>query len=144
MEQRVSLITLGVADLNAAAAFYEQLGWARVKAEEEGIIAFDLISSTLGLYPLQSLADELGCDVSELGRGGIVLSHNVRSKAEVGPLLARAKAAGGRIIKPAQDVFWGGHHGHFADPDGHIWEIAWNPFAKLGPKGEFQWNGVGD
>ena len=141
MEQRVSLITLGVADVKESAAFYAALGWQRVDSPD-GVVAFDLIAATLGLYPLAALADELGCAAADLGRGGIVLSHNVRSKAEVGPLLQRAKAAGATILKPAQDVFWGGYHGHFADPDGNIWEIAWNPFSPLGPNGEFQWNGV--
>lgn len=141
MEQRVSLITLAVADMDVAAAFYEALGWARV-ASPDGVIAFDLIGQTLGLYPKAALADELGMDVSDIGGfSGITLAHNVAEKADVGPLLARAKTAGGRIVKPAQDVFWGGHHGYFADMDGHIWEVAHNPFSPLGPNGEFCWSG---
>ncbi|MEM6897986.1 MAG: VOC family protein [Pseudomonadota bacterium] len=142
MEQRVSLITLAVADMAAAAAFYEALGWRRVESPD-GVIAFDLIGATLGLYPKAALAEELGVDPTSLaGGGGIVLSYNVREKGEVAPLLAAAAAAGGRVIKDAQDVFWGGHHGHFADLDGHVWEVAFNPFSPLGPRGEFQWNGA--
>lgn len=141
MEQRVSLITLGTRDMQGQAAFYEALGWSRVDSPD-GVIAFDLIGQTLGLYPLAALAEEIGLPEDALGHGAMTLAHNVASKEDVAPLLARAQAAGARILKPAQDVFWGGHHGYFADPEGHIWEIAWNPFSPLGPKGEFQWNGA--
>lgn len=141
MEQRVSLITLGVADMDASAAFYEALGWTRVECPD-GVIAFDLIGQTLGLYPKAALADELGIEVADIGGfSGISIGHNVPNKGDVAPLLERAKLAGGRILKPAQDVFWGGHHGYFADVDGHIWEVAHNPFSKLGPNGEFRWLG---
>jgi len=141
MEQRVSLITLGVADLERAAAFYEALGWARVDSPD-GVIAFDLIGQTLGLYPRAALAEELGMEASAIGGFcGITLAHNLAEKADVAPLLARAEAAGATILKPAQDVFWGGYHGYFADPDGYVWEVAHNPFSPLGPGGEFRWNG---
>lgn len=141
MDQRVSLITLGVADMNLSASFYEALGWTRVESPD-GVIAFDLIGQTLGLYPKAGLAEELGLDLADIGGfSGMTLAHNVANKTDVAPLLARAEAAGGRILKPAQDVFWGGHHGYFADIDGHVWEIAHNPFSKLGPNGEFRWLG---
>lgn len=142
MDQRVSLITLGARDIEGLAAFYEALGWRRVDSPD-GVIAFDLIGQTLGLYPRQALADEIGLPVDQLGHGAITLAHNVPAKGDVAPLLARAEAAGAKILKPAQDVFWGGHHGYFADPEGHIWEIAHNPFSPLGPNGAFQWNGAG-
>ncbi|MEH6836124.1 MULTISPECIES: VOC family protein [Falsihalocynthiibacter] len=142
MDQRVSLITLGVADMDASAAFYEGLGWTRVESPD-GVIAFDLIGQTLGLYPRAALADDLGIPVADVGGfSGVTFGHNVPQKEDVAPLLERAKQAGGTVLKPAVDVFWGGHHGFFADPDGHVWEIAHNPFSPLGPKGEFQWNGV--
>ena len=141
MQQRVSLITVGVKDMAKAAAFYEALGWARVESQD-GVVAFDLIGQTLGLYPLDALAEDLGLSVETLGAGRMTLGYNVVEKADVAPILAKAKAAGGDILKPAQDVFWGGHHGYFADPEGHIWEIAHNPFSPLGPNGEFQWNGA--
>ncbi|WP_299687449.1 VOC family protein [uncultured Tateyamaria sp.] len=141
MEQRVSLITLGTQDMDAQATFYEALGWQRVDTPD-GVIAFDLLGQTLGLYPIAALADDIGLTVDDLGRGAMTLGHNVPSKAEVDGLLARAKAAGARILKPAADVFWGGYHGYFADPEGHIWEIAWNPFSPLGTDGAFQWNGA--
>lgn len=143
MEQRISLITLAADDPARAAAFYEALGWARVDSPE-GIIAFDLIGQTLGLYPKADLARDLGMEVDQIGGfSGVTLAHNLREKSQVAPLLARAEAAGGRIVKPAQDVFWGGYVGYFADPDGHIWEAAWNPFSPLGTDGAFQWNGAG-
>ncbi|WP_037310147.1 VOC family protein [Ruegeria halocynthiae] len=140
MEQRVSLITLGVDDLEAAATFYEAMGWQRVNSPD-GVIAFDLIGQTLGLYPLAALAGEIGMDIATLGRGAMTLSHNCRSKDDVADILHRAKAAGATILKPASDVFWGGHHGYFQAPDGTIWEIAFNPFSPLGPDGSFRWNG---
>ena len=143
MDQRISLITLAVADLEASAGFYEALGWTRVDSQD-GVIAFDLIGATLGLYPKAGLAKELGMTVDQIGGfSGIVFSYNVRSKDEVAPMIAAAEAAGGRVINAAKDVFWGGYHGHFADLDGHIWEVAHNPFSPLGPNGAFQWNGAG-
>jgi catechol 2,3-dioxygenase-like lactoylglutathione lyase family enzyme len=141
MEQRISLITLGTKDMDLLGRFYEALGWSRVETED-GVIAFDLIGQTLGLYPLESLAKDLGLPVDALGRGASTLGYNVRDKAEVADLLGLAEKAGGRILVPAQDVFWGGHHGYFADPEGNIWEVAHNPFSQLGKDGAFQWNGA--
>ena len=140
MEQRVSLITLGVRDMDQAAAFYEALGWSRVDSPD-GVIAFDLIGQTLGLYPLAALAEELGLPEAQLGQGATTLSYNVRDKAEVAGALAAAKEAGAEILKEAQDVFWGGHHGYFRAPGGQIWEVAFNPFSPLSPEGAFRWNG---
>ena len=140
MEQRVSLITLGTRDMPRAAAFYEALGWARVDTQD-GVVAFDLIGQTLGLYPLDKLAEDLGLPVEVLGHGTATYGYNVREKDEVAKILTAAEAAGGKVIKPASDVFWGGHHGFFADLDGHIWEIAHNPFSPLREDGGFRWNG---
>ena len=142
MEQRVSLITLGVSDMDRAASFYEALGWRRVESAD-GVIAFDLIGQTLGLYRRVDLAAELGIDIDEIGGfSGLTLAYNVQERSEVAPLLDAVAAAGGRILKPAQEVSWGGFHGYFADPDGHVWEVAHNPFSPLGPGGEFQWGGA--
>ena len=141
MQQRVSLITLGVKNMAQSAAFYEALGWARVDSPD-GVIAFDLIGQTLGLYRLDALAKDLGLPVETLGTGRMTLGYNVAEKAEVSAIITKAEPAGGAVLKPAQDVFWGGHHGYIADPEGHIWEIAHNPFSPLGPNGEFQWNGA--
>lgn len=140
MEQRVSLITLGVRDMAASADFYERLGWQRVESQD-GVVAFDLIGQTLGLYPRAALAEDLGVAEDRLGTGAITLGYNVRAKEDVDAVLARVESAGGAILKPAQDVFWGGYHGYFADPDGHIWEVAHNPFSPLSKDGAFCWNG---
>lgn len=142
MEQRISLITVGVTDPEATAGFYEQLGWRRVDSPD-GVIAFDLIGQTLGLYPISALAEDMGLSVETLGQGAMTLSYNCRDKAEVAGVLDQAAAAGAAILKPASDVFWGGHHGYFRAPDGTIWEVAFNPFSALGPGGEFRWNGYG-
>ncbi|MCR8546547.1 VOC family protein [Salipiger sp. P9] len=144
MEQRISLITLGVRDLEGAAAFYEALGWVRTEGPG-GVIAFDLLGQTLGLFGLDALAEDIGLPVDELGRGALTLAHNLRSKAEVDALMSRAEAVGARILKVPQEVFWGGYHGYFADPDGHIWEIAYNPFSPLrAGDGAFRWQGYGE
>ncbi len=140
MEQRVSLITLAVHDIERAAAFYEALGWHRADSPD-GVIAFDLIGQTLGLYPLTALADELGVDPETLGTGATTLAHNLRTRDEVDTLMRAAQTAGAKILKPPQEVFWGGYHGYFSDPDGHIWEIAHNPFSPLSAEGAFRWNG---
>ena len=141
MEQRVSLITLGVLDMEAAARFYDALGWSRVETDD-GVVAYDLIGQTLGLYSLAGLAEDIGIPVEELGAGRSTLGYNCREKSEVAEVLAAVEAAGGRVLKPAADVFWGGHHGYFADLDGHIWEVAHNPFSPLRAEdGAFRWNG---
>ncbi|MDE4131995.1 VOC family protein [Phaeobacter sp. QD34_3] len=140
MEQRVSLITLGVPDMERAAAFYEALGWQRAQSPD-WVIAFDLMSQTLGLYPLDKLAEDIGLPVAALGTGAMTLSHNLRSPQEVDALMEAARAAGAEILRPAAEVFWGGYIGYFRAPDGHIWEIAHNPFSPLSEDGAFRWNG---
>lgn len=142
MEQRISLITLGCRDVAAATAFYGALGWTRVETPD-GIVVFDLVGQALGLYPLDDLARDMGVPVDRLGTGAATYAHNVRDKADVAALLDRARAAGGTVLREAHDVFWGGHIGYFADPEGHVWEIANNPFSRLGPNGEFRWEGYG-
>lgn len=142
MEQRISLITLGVADMEASAAFWKAMGWRRVDADD-GVVAFDMHGMCVGLYPAAKLAEDLGMEPGRLGTGLATYGYNVRERGEVAEVLAAAESAGGRIVKAAADVFWGGHHGFFADPDGHLWEVAHNPFSPLGPDGEFRWNGYG-
>jgi len=83
----------------------------------------------------------MGLPIEALGHGASTFSYNVADKADVARVLSRAEAAGGRVLKPAHDIFWGGHTGYFADPEGHIWEVAHNPFSPLGPDGAFRWNG---
>jgi catechol 2,3-dioxygenase-like lactoylglutathione lyase family enzyme len=142
MQQRISLITLGARDMTALGAFYERLGWERVKSPD-GVIAFDLLGQTLGLFPVEKLAEDIGVPVDSLGHGAIALAHNLPDRGGVEALMARAQAAGARVLKPATASFWGGFHGYFADPEGHVWEIAHNPFSPLGPDGAFRWNGFG-
>jgi catechol 2,3-dioxygenase-like lactoylglutathione lyase family enzyme len=115
MDQRVSLITLGTRDMDRLASFYEALGWVRVQTED-GVIAFDLLGQTLGLYPLEKLAEDIGIATEEMGRGGMTFSYNVREKAQVAQILERAQASGGRILRAASDVFWGGPHRIFRRP----------------------------
>lgn len=141
MDQRISLITLAVADLDRSTAFYEALGWSRADSPD-GIVAFDLLGQTLGLYPKADLARDMGLEPDDIGGfSGITLAHNVPAREDVAPLVARAEAAGARVMKPPHDVFWGGHIAYVADPDGHVWEIAHNPHAPLGRDGAFRWNG---
>ncbi|NKB26465.1 MAG: VOC family protein [Rhodobacteraceae bacterium] len=139
MDQRISLITLGVSDMAASAAFYEALGWARVDSPD-GVVAFDLIGQVLGLYPLADLERDLG-QARTPGFSGVTLGHNLPDKADVAALTEKARAAGATVIKEPHDIFWGGHIAYVADPDGHIWEFAWNPHSPLGPNREFRWNG---
>ena len=127
MEQRISLITLGVRDLAESTAFYERLGWKRPPLASQGVSFFQVGGLVLSLFPREHLAEDAGVSPEGFGFNGIALAYNTRSKGEVGEVLAEAERAGARIVKPAQDTFWGGHAGYFADPDGYLWEVAWNP-----------------
>jgi catechol 2,3-dioxygenase-like lactoylglutathione lyase family enzyme len=134
MDQRVSLVTLGVADLARAIRFYEALGWKRGN-RDEGVAFFQIPGAVFALWSRASLAEDARVADTGATFGGITLAYNARSKAEVDAVLAEAKAAGATILKPAHDVFWGGYSGYFADPDGHAWEVAWNPGWSLDEKG---------
>ena len=127
MEQRVSIVTLGVANLDHSREFYERLGWRRRVQNAEGIVFFQAGGMALALYPRGELAKDAGITEYGQGFGGITLAYNARSRAEVSAVLAEAEAAGATILKPAQEAFWGGYSGYFADPDGFPWEVAWNP-----------------
>ena len=140
MDQRLSIITLGVDDLPRARAFYEALGW-RVASEEhaDSIVCFTLNGIGFALYPRAKLIEDIGPQAGGGATGTVTLAYNVRAREDVAKVLAEAERAGGVIVKPAQDVFWGGHSGYFQDPDGHFWEVAWNPFSPLDEKGNFAW-----
>jgi catechol 2,3-dioxygenase-like lactoylglutathione lyase family enzyme len=127
MEQRISLITLGVADLDRACAFYQRLGWTRSVRAAAGVAFFQTGGFGFALYPLADLAADAGLSPARSGISGVALAHNVRRREEVDAVLAEAAAAGAAILKPGHEVFWGGYTGYFADPDGHLWEVAWNP-----------------
>jgi len=127
MEPRLSFVTLGVADLERATRFYEKgLGLARLKTPPT-VAFFELGKTWLALYPRHLLAADAGLAPTGSGFPGFALAHNVRSRADADRLLEEAEAAGGRIVKPAQPTDWGGYAGYFADPDGYLWEVAWNP-----------------
>ncbi len=135
MEQRLSVVTLGVADLRRSRRFYENgLGWKRGNDSDE-VVFYQLNGMILALFPREELAKDAHLGPEGQGFGGVTLALCARSKDEVNAILAQAKKAGAAILKPGQDVFWGGYSGYFADPDGHPWEIAWNPFWTLTPEG---------
>ena len=138
MEQRVSLITLGVADLERSREFYERLGWRRSMAKAEGIVFFQAGGMALALFPRTELAKDANIAAEGQGFGGISLAYNSRSREEVDAVLAEAAAAGARIVKPAQEAFWGGYSGYFADPDRFLWEVAWNPHFPMTEDGSIR------
>jgi catechol 2,3-dioxygenase-like lactoylglutathione lyase family enzyme len=131
MEPRISLITLGVADLARSYRFYRDgLGLPTTRRPEDGIVFFQTSGVTLALYPYTELAEDvgLGWHVPRSKFTGITLAHNVRDRHQVDEVLALAIAAGGEVVKPAQDAAWGGYSGYFTDPDGYLWEVAWGAF----------------
>jgi uncharacterized protein len=138
MEQRLSIVTLGVADLARSREFYERLGWHRSMAKADGIVFFQTGGMAIALYPREELAKDANVNADGHGFGGITLAYNARSREDVDSTLAEAKTAGAKILKPAQEVFWGGYSGYFADPDGFLWEVAWNPFFPLAANGAIQ------
>ena len=138
MEPRLSLVTLGVADVARARAFYEKLGFAASGAGNESVAFFPAGGVVLALYGRKSLAQDAGIADSAQGFCGVSLAHNVSSEAEVDAVLREAAAAGGRLIKSGHKVFWGGYIGYFADPDGHLWEIAHNPDFPLDAEGHIE------
>ncbi len=134
MEQRISLITLGVADVGRARTFYGRLGWRGQEVEET--VFFQAGGMALVLWARDKLAGDAGIQGGNAsGFSGLALAHNVRSRAEVDQVLAGAADAGAEITQPARETFYGGYAGYFRDPDGHVWEIAWNPGFSLGPDG---------
>jgi catechol 2,3-dioxygenase-like lactoylglutathione lyase family enzyme len=138
MEPRITLITLGVADLNRSVQFYRDgLAWPTTYKDGDPVAFFNTTGTRISLYPVQDLASDISPDIqtSHSGFRGIAIAHNVRTKEEVSEVLSLAERSGARIIKPAQDVFWGGHSGYFSDPDGFYWEVAWNPILPLSPDG---------
>ena len=131
MEPRISIITLGVADLERSLRFYRDgLGLPTTWSPDKGVIFFHTTGVCLALYPVHELAKDAMIDpLAHRGAwAGIALAHNVRVKEDVDRILAMAQAAGGKIQKPAQDAFWGGYSGYFTDLDGYLWEVAWGAF----------------
>jgi uncharacterized protein len=128
----ISLITLGVADVAKATSFYERLGFVRSKrASQESVSFFQAGPVVLALWGRDAQRDDAQAAEPWTGNGGIAVAQNLTSEAEVDAMMARAEAAGARILKPAAKTFWAGYDGYFADLDGHVWEVAFNPFWEL-------------
>jgi catechol 2,3-dioxygenase-like lactoylglutathione lyase family enzyme len=135
MDQRISIVTLGTDDLSRAVAFWEAMGWPRKARRFDSIAMFQAGGMVLAIYPFDKLAEDCGMADRGPGFGGFTLAHNVASREAVDELLARAVTNGATLQKPAHDAFWGGYTGYFCDPDGHPWEVAYNPFMVPGPDG---------
>ena len=134
MKPRISMITLGVRDMETSISFYEHgLGFPRMESPPE-VAFFTLNGTWLGLYGREALAEDAMVSPEGSGFASFALAHNVRSEAEVDEVMAQAVAAGASMVKPPQQVFWGGYSGYFSDPDGHLWEVAYNPHGWVGPE----------
>ncbi len=132
---RLSMITLGFADLQPSTAFHRAVFGVAPNDRNEGVVFFELPGTWVALYPLDKLAKDISPDLlPERGPfSGVTLAHNARSKEQVVAIFDQARAAGARIVKPPQDTFWGGFSGYFAAPDGHYWEVAWGPMFDFAP-----------
>lgn len=138
LPRHVSLITLGVADVLASRAFYERLGLVASGFESDEVVFFDMNGTILGLFGREALAEDAGVDAAGSGFRAVSCAMNLDSEAAVDRGLAHAEACGAEIVQPARKVFWGGYSGYFADPDGHLWEVAYNPFVPLTEEGRLQ------
>jgi catechol 2,3-dioxygenase-like lactoylglutathione lyase family enzyme len=138
--QRLTVLTLGVADLNRATRFYEAVLDTPPNSSYEGVTFIELPGTWLALYPLENLARDISPEVSITGRGfgGITLAHNARCKDDVIAIVERAGSAGARVVKEPQETFWGGFSGYFADLDGYYWEVAWGPMFEFKENGELR------
>jgi uncharacterized glyoxalase superfamily protein PhnB len=133
--QRVTLITLGVADLAASRAFYSRLGWVEHAESQPGVAFYQMQGAVLGLFGVNDLAADQGRPGVPLGVGAVTQAQNFSTEAEVDAAFAAALQAGGEALKRPEKVFWGGYSGYWADPDGHVWELAMNPFWPLADDG---------
>ena len=135
MRPGLSLVTLGVSDMARARRFYEALGYKASSQSQDCVTFFDAGGVILGLFGRAALSEDAKVADSAPGFSGVSLARNVRSEAEVDQALSDAVAAGAKLMKPGQKVFWGGYSGYFADLDGHLWEVAFNPFWQLDDQG---------
>lgn len=135
MRPRLHLVTLGVADLAQARAFYGRLGWQEAAASNEQVAFFDFGCLALALFPREELAADAGLPTATEPPSGVALAQNVGSTEAVDALLTEAVEAGATLAKPGTPTSWGGYSGYFADPDGHLWEVAYNPFFPIDEDG---------
>ena len=139
MKPRINLITLGVTAMVASRAFYERLGFIASSASNADVTFFDANGVVLGLFGHVSLAEDAKVKAAPIPAfRGVSLAWNAESEAAVDAIVAHARAAGATIVKQAEKVFWGGYSGYFADPDGHLWEVAYNPFFPLDENGRIR------
>lgn len=139
MTPRINIVTLGVADIAASRAFYERLGLTASGAGNDRIVFFDVNGVTLALFGHEALAEDAHQPPApQPAFRGVSLAWNTASEAEADTVMAHAATCGARIVKPVQKVFWGGYSGYFADPDGHLWEVAFNPFFPISPEGRIR------
>ena len=139
MTPRINFVTLGVADIARARAFYERLGLKASSASNEQVVFFDANGVVLGLFGHDALALDAHIEATQVPAfRGVALAWNAASEADADAIAAHAIACGAKLIKPPQKVFWGGYSGYFADPDGHLWEVAYNPFFPLSADGRVQ------
>lgn len=138
MRPHISMITLGVANIAKATEFYERLGFTRSSESQEAVTFMQAGAVVLGLFGRDALKDDAKADDIWTGNGGTAIAMNCADETQVDAMMAQAEAAGAQILKPAEKVFWGGYSGYFADPDGHAWEVAHNPFWTLDETGRVE------
>ncbi len=137
---RVTILTLGVSDLDRATEFYRTVLGTPPNTSSDGITFIELPGTWIALYPFEKLAEDISPEVpvARNGSGGITIAHNARNRDDVLAIMKRAASAGARIVKKPQDTFWGGFSGYFADLDGHYWEVAWGPMFAFTENGELR------
>ena len=138
MEQRLSIVTLGVADVAASRRFYERLGWSASSVGDEQIAFFQAGTMVLSLYSLEEMARDLGLENGGVGCASVALAYNVRHKEDVDAVLAEAEQTAPRLLLGSLEKPWGGYAGYFADPEGYAWEVAWNPGFELREDGSLR------
>ncbi|MDQ1276984.1 MAG: uncharacterized protein QG555_23 [Thermodesulfobacteriota bacterium] len=137
---KVTLITLGVSDLNKATKFYEAVLGTHPNTSYDGVTFIELPGTWISLYPLERLAEDISIEIPAIRSGfsGVRLAHNARSKDDVVKIVRRAESAGARVVKEPQETFWGGFSGYFSDLDGYYWEVAWGPMFEFAENGELK------
>lgn len=138
MKQAISFVTLGVGDLARSRQFYAALGWKESSSSNADIAFFQAGSVAFALFQREALAEDADVAAQGSGFSGVTLAHNVESEEAVVNTIAEAVAAGATLVRPSDKVFWGGFRGYFADPDGFLWEVCWNPFVTLDSEGHVQ------